>query len=46
MTFDAWLKKEHGIDLKTFNLRPVNLQWELIEEYNQTGREIFININT
>jgi len=34
MTFDAWLEKEHGISLKTFELRHSTVQKQMIEEYN------------
>ena len=34
MTFDSWLKKEHGISVKTFELRHSRVQAQIIEEYN------------
>ena len=40
MTFDAWLKKEHGISLKTFELRHSTVQKQMIEEYNVNAYKI------
>ncbi len=34
MTFDAWLRKEHNISVKTFELRHSTVQTQMIEEYN------------
>jgi hypothetical protein len=38
--FDEWLNKKHNITLKTFELRGVNVQQQMIDEYNTEQEKI------
>lgn len=43
MTFEAWLKSNHDIDHKTFDLRHPTVQAQMIKEYNQMNRALDVN---